>query len=167
MKVLIIGSVASGKSTLARKLSNKSNIKSYEIDSIVHDDVNNIKRKNEEQQKIIKKIDNQNEWIIEGTLRRNLYNLLEMADNIIYVDTPLIIRKKRILTRYIKQKLEIEKCGYKPSYKMLKNMYTWTKEFESKRKDFEDILKKYQEKVIVVKNSNDINEDYTMKRRML
>lgn len=167
MKVLIIGSVASGKSTLARKLSNKSNIKTYEIDSIVHDDVNNIKRKNEEQQKIIKKIDNQNEWIIEGTLRRNLYNLLEMADNIIYVDTPLIIRKKRILTRYIKQKLGIEKCGYKPSYKMLKNMYTWTKEFESKRKDFEDILKKYQEKVIVVKNSNDINEDYIMKRRML
>ena len=167
MKVLIIGSVASGKSTLARKLSNKSNIKSYEIDSIVHDDVNNIKRKNEEQQKIIKKIDNQNEWIIEGTLRRNLYNILEMADNIIYVDTPLIIRKKRILTRYIKQKLGIEKCGYKPSYKMLKNMYTWTKEFESKRKDFEDILKKYQEKVIVVKNSNDINEDYIMKRRML
>lgn len=167
MKVLIIGSVASGKSTLARKLSNKSNIKSYEINSIVHDDVNNIKRKNEEQQKIIKKIDNQNEWIIEGTLRRNLYNLLEMADNIIYVDTPLIIRKKRILTRYIKQKLGIEKCGYKPSYKMLKNMYTWTKEFESKRKDFEDILKKYQEKVIVVKNSNDINEDYIMKRRML
>ena len=167
MKVLIIGSVASGKSTLARKLSNKSNIKSYEIDSIVHDDVNNIKRKNEEQQKIIKKIDNQNEWIIEGTLRRNLYNLLEMADNIIYVDTPLIIRKKRILTRYIKQKLGIEKCGYKPSYKMLKNMYTWTKEFESKRKDFEDILKKYQEKVIVVKNSNDIHEDYIMKRRML
>ena len=167
MKVLIIGSVASGKSTLARKLSNKSNIKSYEIDSIVHDDVNNIKRKNEEQQRIIKKIDNQNEWIIEGTLRRNLYNLLEMADNIIYVDTPLIIRKKRILTRYIKQKLGIEKCGYKPSYKMLKNMYTWTKEFESKRKDFEDILKKYQEKVIVVKNSNDINEDYIMKRRML
>lgn len=167
MKVLIIGSVASGKSTLARKLSNKSNIKSYEIDSIVHDDVNNIKRKNEEQQKIIKKIDNQNEWIIEGTLRRNLYNLLEMADNIIYVDTPLIIRKKRILTRYIKQKLGIEKCGYKPSYKMLKNMYTWTKEFESKRKDFEDVLKKYQEKLIVVKNSNDINEDYIIKRRML
>lgn len=167
MKVLIIGSVASGKSTLARKLSNKSNIKSYEINSIVHDDVNNIKRKNEEQQKIIKKIDNQNEWIIEGTLRRNLYNLLEMADNIIYVDTPLIIRKKRILTRYIKQKLGIEKCGYKPSYKMLKNMYTWTKEFESKRKDFEYILKKYQEKVIVVKNSNDINESYIMKRRML
>ena len=167
MKVLIIGSVASGKSTLARKLSNKFNIKSYEIDSIVHDDANNIKRKNEDQQKIIEKIDNQKEWIIEGTLRRNLYNLLEMADNIIYVDTPLIIRKKRIFTRYIRQKLGIEKCGYKPSYKMLKNMYTWTKEFESKRKDFEDVLKKHQEKLIVIKNSNDINEDYIMKRRML
>ncbi len=53
MKVLIIGIVASGKTTLARRLSKETNIKNYEIDLIVHDDKNKRKRTNKEQQKII------------------------------------------------------------------------------------------------------------------
>ena len=36
MKILIIGIVASGKTTLAKQLSKKLNIQYYEIDSIVH-----------------------------------------------------------------------------------------------------------------------------------
>ena len=56
MKVLIIGIVASGKTTLARRLSKETNIKNYEIDLIVHDDKNKRKRTNKEQQKIIEKI---------------------------------------------------------------------------------------------------------------
>lgn len=39
MKILIIGIVASGKTTLAKKLEQQLNIKHYEIDSIVHDDL--------------------------------------------------------------------------------------------------------------------------------
>ena len=105
MKVLIIGIVASGKTTLARRLSKETNIKNYEIDLIVHDDKNKRKRTNKEQQKIIEKINKQSDWIIEGTLRKNLYNLLELADKIIYLDIPIQVRKRRILLRYIKQKL--------------------------------------------------------------
>ena len=37
MKILILGIVGSGKTTIARKLSNRLNIKHYEIDSIVHE----------------------------------------------------------------------------------------------------------------------------------
>lgn len=51
MKVLIIGIVASGKTTLARRLSKETNIKNYEIDLIVHDDKNKRKRTNKEQTK--------------------------------------------------------------------------------------------------------------------
>lgn len=40
MKILVIGIVASGKTTLAKKLSKESNIEHYEIDTIVHDDKN-------------------------------------------------------------------------------------------------------------------------------
>lgn len=53
MKALIIGIVARGKTTLARRLSKETNIKNYEIDLIVHDDKNKRKRTNKEQQKII------------------------------------------------------------------------------------------------------------------
>lgn len=132
MKILIIGIVASGKTTLAKRLSLENNIKCFEIDSIVHDDINNVKRSNSEQQEIIKNIDKNSDWIIEGTLRKNLDNLLDIADLIIYIDIPLGIRKRRILNRFIKQKLGIEKCNYKPTFEMLKMMYVWTRNFEIK-----------------------------------
>ena len=156
MKVLIIGIVASGKTTLARRLSKETNIKNYEIDLIVHDDKNKRKRTNKEQQKIIEKINKQSDWIIEGTLRKNLYNLLELADKIIYLDIPIQVRKRRILLRYIKQKLKIEKSNYRPNKEVLKNMYKWTNEFENNKIELEEEILKYKEKLIVLKSKGKI-----------
>ena len=49
---------------------------------------------------MINKIDNENEeWILEGTLRKNLNYLLDLADKIIYLEVPVKIRKRRILFR--------------------------------------------------------------------
>ena len=156
MKILIIGIVASGKTTLAKKLSKEYNIKHYEIDLIVHDDKDNYKRTNEEQQNLIKRINENDNWIIEGTLRKNLFNLLQLADIIIYLDIPLIVRKRRILTRFIKQKLRIEKSNYKPDLKMLKNMYKWTKDFEKNKREFENTISKSGKKIIVLKSKKEI-----------
>jgi len=148
IKILIIGIVASGKTTLAKRLSKENNIKYYEIDSIVHDNQNKRKRTNKEQQEIIKKINKSNNWIIEGTLRKNLYNLLDETSKIIYLDIPLKVRKRRILLRFLKQKIALEKCNYKPTLKMLKMMYLWTKDFENNKIDIEKKLIKYKEKLI-------------------
>lgn len=150
MKILIIGCVGSGKSTYAKKLSKELNIKRYEIDSIVHDDIENRKRTEEEQKNIIDKINKNESWIIEGTLRKNLYYLLEMADKIIFIDTPYNVRKRRIIKRFIKQKLKIEKCNYKPTLEMLKMMFIWNKEFEDERDKFIEILNKYNSKLEII-----------------
>lgn len=158
MKILIIGIVASGKTTLAKELSKRSGIKHFEIDLIVHDDKNKTKRTAEEQQKIINKINENENWIIEGTLRKNLYNLLEISDKIIYMNIPLSVRKRRILLRYIKQKLGIEKSNYKPNLKMLKLMYKWTNEYEKNKAEFEKNLNKYKNKLIVVSNTKEIKK---------
>lgn len=157
MKILIIGIVASGKTTLARRLSSEYGIKHYEIDSIVHDDYNNRKRSNEEQLEIIKTIDKNDNWIIEGTLRKKLDILLDMASLIIYVDIPLSVRKRRILWRFIKQKLGLEKCNYKPNLDMLKMMYRWTDEFENNRLDFENRINKYSNKLIRLDTVKKVN----------
>ena len=156
MKILIIGIVASGKTTLAKKLSQELNIKHYQIDSIVHDDKNNKKRTTEEQLQIIKKIDKQNDWIIEGTLRKNLDILLEKADKIVYLDIQIKIRKKRIIKRFIKQKLKLEESNYKPTLKMLKMMYNWTNDFEKNKIEFEKRVYKYEDKLIKLKNPKEI-----------
>ena len=152
MKILIVGIVASGKTTLARRLSKLLNIKHYEIDSVVHDDERNIKRSEAEQKKLFNKINKNDSWIIEGTLRKHLFYLCDLADVIIYLDIPVSVRIFRILTRFIKQKLGIEKCSYPVNFEMLKLMYKWTNDFEKNKCDFEEKLFKYRDKIVIEKN---------------
>lgn len=152
MKILIVGIVASGKTTLARRLSKLLNIKHYEIDSVVHDDERNIKRSEAEQKKLFNKINKNDSWIIEGTLRKHLFYLCDLADVIIYLDIPVSVRRFRILTRFIKQKLGIEKCNYPVNFEMLKLMYKWTNDFEKNKCDFEEKLFKYRDKIVIEKN---------------
>lgn len=152
MKILIVGTVGTGKSTLAKKLAREYNIKHYEIDSIVHDDNEGGRKRSAEEQDItIKHIDEKNSWIMEGVLRKNLYYLLDIADKIIYLDIPKRKRNIRILTRYIKQKLRIEKVNYKPSIKMLKQMYKWSGEYEKNKSQLEKVLNQYKEKLEIIR----------------
>lgn len=152
MKILIIGTVGIGKTTLAKKLSKQYNIKYYEIDSIVHDDDNGgIKRTFKQQDEIIKEINKNNNWIIEGVLRENLYYLLDLSERIILLDVNKRKRNIRILKRYIKQKLKLEQVNYTPSLKMLKNMYKWSRKYEENKKTFIKKLDKYKDKVEIIK----------------
>ena len=152
MKILIIGTVGTGKTTLAKKLSKQYNIKYYEIDSIVHDDDNGgIKRTFKQQDEIIKEINKNNNWIIEGVLRENLYYLLDLSERIILLDVNKRKRNIRILKRYIKQKLKLEQVNYTPSLKMLKNMYKWSRKYEENKKTFIKKLDKYKDKVEIIK----------------
>jgi adenylate kinase family enzyme len=158
-KILVIGIVASGKTTLAKRLSQKVSVPWYELDSIVHHQTptGRYKRSAEEQIEVIKEIDKKGEWIFEGTDRDSYQCLYQMADTIIFLDTPLWKRRIRILTRFLKQKLGIEKCHYKPDFLMLKMMYKWTRDFEQNKSGFEAKLKTYNEKVIRLKDNNNLN----------
>ncbi|MDQ6419583.1 hypothetical protein RB620_09085 [Paenibacillus sp. LHD-117] len=158
-KIFIVGIVASGKTTIARRLSEILNIPCYELDNIVHHqtETGRFKRTEEEQIEVIKNIDLNGAWIFEGTDRPSYRCLFEMSDTIIFLDTPLRKRRLRILTRFLKQNLGIEKCSYKPDLNMLKMMYRWTREFEKNRDEFESRLQLYNEKVIRLPNSDDMS----------
>lgn len=158
-KILIIGIVASGKTTLAKRLSQKVNVPWYELDSIVHHKTptGRYKRSAEEQVEVIKEIDKKGAWIFEGTDRDSYQCLYQMADTIIFLDTPLWKRRVRILTRFLKQRLGIEKCHYKPDIMMLKMMYKWTRDFEQNRNGFEAKLIIFDEKVIRLKDNNNLD----------
>ncbi len=159
-KIYILGSVASGKTTLAKNLSIKTNIKYYELDNVIFDDTKKINKKRsiEEQEKMIKKINQEDSWIIEGTYRKSCHLVLDLAEYIIWLDPPIVLRKIRILTRFVKQKLHMEKCNYQVNYSMLKAMYKWTKEFEQDRGNLEKMLNNYEDKLIFIKNSKEIKD---------
>ena len=83
---------------------------------------------------------------------------MELADKIIFIDIDIKIRKRRIISRYIKQKLRIEKCNYKPSLEMVKDMFKWTNDFENDKEVFLKRITKYQYKLIVLDSVRAINE---------
>jgi len=159
-KIYIIGIVASGKTTLAKRLSLKLNIPWYELDAIVYPPVAECqpKRTAEEQVEIIQRIDREGAWIFEGTERKSYACLFEMADTIVFLDPPLWKRKLRILIRFMKQKLGIEKCNYRPNWTMLKKMYIWTQNFERERSLFDQKLRNYGDKVIHISGNADLDK---------
>lgn len=158
MKILIFGIVASGKTTLAKKLSKELSIPYFEGDCIAWGFSNEkrYKHSDEEQKSIIEKIDKNESWIIEGTYRKSQQLIYDLADKIIFLDTPLYKRKFRITTRFIKQKTGIEKSNYKPTFEMLRYMFKWTNDFEKNRQSYESRILKYKEKLIWVKSSREV-----------
>ncbi|GAA0385479.1 AAA family ATPase [Paenibacillus motobuensis] len=161
-KIVITGIVASGKTTLARRLSERLEIPWYELDCIVHYRTSNerVKRTPQEQMRVIKEIDKQGPWIFEGTDRGSYQSLYDMADTIIFLDPPLWKRKIRIITRYLKHQIGIEQPHYKSDLNMLKMMFQWTKDFERNRSEFEAKLKLYKDKVIRLTDNNNLEFIY-------
>jgi adenylate kinase family enzyme len=158
-KILIIGIVASGKTTLAKRLSQKINIPWYELDCIVHhqSEEGRYKRSPDEQVEVIMDIDSRGQWIFEGTDRESYHCLFDMADTIIFLDPPLWKRKLRIFSRFLKQNLGIEKCHYKSDIAMLKMMYKWTNDFEKNRANFEAKLILHKNKLIRLTDSKNLS----------
>jgi len=148
-KILIIGCVGCGKSTYAKRISKKLNIPVYGIDEIVHDDEKGIRRSLEEQKELIKQVDSNSQWIIEGALREELYFLLDMADLIIIIDLDREIVEHRVITRYIKQQRGIEKINYEVNSKFLDMMLGYVNKYYETREDIFKMLKKYNNKLII------------------
>lgn len=151
MKIYIFGSVGSGKTTFAKKISEKLNIDWHEVDCIVYKVKDNIRVKRTliEQIEYIKEIDKNSSWIIEGTYRESCDEIIKKSDKIFFLDTSLSLRIFRISFRFIKQKIGIEKYHYKSNLKMLYFMFKWTFDFEKSRELFMDKLDK--SKLIILK----------------
>jgi adenylate kinase family enzyme len=161
MKLYVTGSVASGKSTLAKKISKQTGVPCYSLDEIVYkkDDsqpMGNRKRTPEERDSLFAEILVQPSYIIEDTGRLCFEEGMRQADNIILIDNPLRIRKFRIIRRYIRQKLGIEKCAYRPNIVMAKYMFRWAKDFDSGKDGVRSRIMQYKDKVIILKSNLDI-----------
>jgi adenylate kinase family enzyme len=97
------------------------------LDEIVYESdessvCSNRKRPVEERDIFFNLIIQQDNWIIEDVGRACFSEGLKQADTVVLLEIPLQVRKLRIVLRWIKQRLGIEKSLYKPTFAMLKNM---------------------------------------------
>ena len=99
-KIFIFGLTASGKTTLAKKLSRKLKIKYYSTDNLVYRRKWSEKYTSEESSKNLQKILKNPKWIIEGVHCFGFIALaIESADKIILLNPPKKIMRKRALKR--------------------------------------------------------------------
>ena len=158
MKIYIIGSPASGKTTLSIILSKRYNVKSYELDCIVWDDNNNhIKRDGEIIKKIFNDILFKDSFIIEDVGRSIFIKGLKKCDKIYYIKISKSEAYKRVIKRWISQKLGKESFNYPPTLAQLIDMFRVANSYYKKEKTKLDYINKFKDKVIYL-DKDKLNE---------
>ena len=148
MKLDIIGSVASGKTTLARNLSETYHVPFYQKDNIVWERTpdGDKKRDDKERDRLFQKIISSDDWIVEGSPRKLLRESFEKCDYIILLDIPLYKRLVRTLRRWVRQRAGKEKYNSKPTIKFLYYSIKWVFEYEKDREEIIGYLSAYGSK---------------------
>ena len=160
MRIYITGSVGSGKSTLAKRASKRTGWPYISLDEVVYeedptDSWGNKRRPEAEIERRFLEALEQENYIMEDAGRAQFAEGMARADQIVLLDLPLYVRKKRILLRWIKQRLGLEPCIYRPHLKMLRAMFRWLNEYETGRNGTRARAMDYPEKVVVLRSRND------------
>lgn len=163
MKLYITGSVGSGKSTLAEKISKITDIPCTHLDEVVHIPCSsgqwgNMKRTDKEINSIFHSILTADSYIIEDSGRACFIDGMKNADKIIVLDIPLKTRRYRIIKRWIKQNLGVEKCIYKPRLTVLKSMFRWIRNYESGKDGTKLRIKQFEYKAVYLHNQKEIDD---------
>ena len=151
MKIYIIGGSGSGKTYLANKLSKEHKIEHYDLDDLQWDnnaEFYGVKRKADERQAMLQEILNKESWIIEGVYYKWCKQCFADADKIYLLEVPRFTYRYRIIKRFIRRKLGLEK-GKKETLKSLKNLLKWADSYnENDMPEIKRLIAPYIDKVV-------------------
>lgn len=138
-KLYISGAAGSGKTTYAKKLSQKLGIKCFDLDDVKwinsgKSGTFNTERSKEERAEALKNILTQNEsWICEGVYFQDwILPVVERADEVIILNPPVYLRQYRIIKRSLKRILNIEESKFKETPKALFKLLSWNQHYNKK-----------------------------------
>ncbi len=159
-RIMIIGCGGSGKSTLSRILSEKTNLPVVHLDRLFwREGWVNIPR--EEFNILLREELKNDKWIIDGNYDRTLQERLKRCDTVIYLDYPrrtcIFGVLKRVMINYKKVRPDMaEGCPEKIDLEFMKWIWNFNKEHRDK---FYKILKEEKEKnIYIFRNRRECNE---------
>lgn len=139
MKIRIIGPCGSGKSTAAKRLSQRYGLPSYELDNMVWDRSTPVNKRypKEIRDALLKAAMSQDSWIMEGVDSGWSADTFREADLIFVMNPHVLVRDYRILRRFILARTGIKPWNYKQSLGNLWTMvvkwnhgYEWDKVYD-------------------------------------
>ena len=161
MKIHIIGCSGTGKSYLAKRLSEKYNIPHFDLDDIFWDNSSDrygVKMPDEKRNLMLEDILRKNDWIIEGVFYDWLDGSFCDADVIILLDIPRSVYRFRIIRRFVKRKLGMERAK-KETLSSLVALLKWTDKFQDKNLPrIYEKLGKYPDKTIILHSRREVND---------
>ena len=164
MKVRIIGCSGSGKTYFAKRLSKKYDIPNFDLDDIQWDNSQNsygVKMPIEKRNQMLNDILQQPDWIIDGVYYAWVQKSFEDADVIYVLDMPKWLYRFRIIKRFIRRRVGLEK-GKKETLKSVYTLLKWTDTFQNTNmKEIVRILETYKEKVVFIKKKAEIDRILT------
>jgi adenylate kinase family enzyme len=163
MKIAIIGFSGCGKSTLAKKLSQK-----YKTEALYLDTVHWLpgwkERGVDEKKSIVEDFLNKNDsWVIDGNYKKILFERrMEEAVLIIYMCFNRFVCLNRVIKRYNQNKGKsresmTEGCEERLNREFLCWVFSKGRT-RSKKKFYNDIVEKYPNKSIVIRNQKQLDE---------
>ena len=150
LKIHIIGGSGSGKSHLAETLSAKYGIPHYDLDELQWDSSGAYgqKRAPEERRRLLDDILEKPDWVIEGVYHSWCLRCFEEADMIYLLSVPRYKYRYRILRRFARRKLGLEK-GKKESLRSVAELLKWADRYQEKdMPEIRSILAQYSYKVV-------------------
>ena len=167
MKIRIFGCSGSGKSYLAERIQKDFKIKHYDLDEIYWNTQTfpYQKREDRDREMMLSDIIMQKDWCIEGAYTNFAVETFSKADHIIIIQKSKVRCKLKVVIRYLKKKIGLEK-GLKESLKDVKDMFRLINRFKN-NSDFilkyldennlsYHIVKNYRDFKKVVKNNSDL-----------
>ncbi len=156
-KILIIGDAGRGKTTFAKKLSEKLNIPKYSLDDFFWEIKFTKPRGKEKDVEMAREVFEKDEWIVEGGTRRMLILGLPKADQIFYLTYKNIFQQIWALYKRNRSK---DNENLKNLFKLI--VYQIKKKYKlGKHKhieSFDEMLEPYKYKVVRMKSFEEIDE---------
>lgn len=158
MKIYIMGSTGSGKTYLSKKLSNKYNIESFELDKIVYDQNNLMTHRSDKDiEKDFSKIINKKSWIIEDIGRKRFYKGRLLADKIYYIKISKLKTYKQMIHRWYKQLKNKEDYNIKPTIKNLIKQLNDVRLYKKQENKILKELEPFKDKLIFIKRGDNLD----------
>lgn len=169
-KIHIVGGPGSGKTTLARQIARRSNIRCYDLDEMGYEGGSGSERPLEIRLADVSRIAAQESWITEGAFLGWTRELFGKAEVVVWLDLPWRVARWRIFTRHLKA--ELRRNNRHPGWRKLYNFMKWcaryysntaplnkivVKDGEANRVTTVYFLKEYKTKVIHCKRSSQVH----------